>query len=113
MLMPIGYTLYSLFIALVNDFLEPRFLVRASAGLISLHAIGAIFGPILASLLISAIGSHELFVCLAITNTLLLVVAINRIIVGRDIPKSTSEPFVSLPNTNIGFIEMDPRQEDD
>lgn len=105
-----SYTLYSLFIALANDFLEPRFLVKASGGLLSFHAIGAIFGPILASLFMFYIGNNGLFIFIGLVNAVTFTLAVIRTIIGRKIPEATTESFVSMPRTGAVIIELDPRQ---
>lgn len=107
-----SYTLYSLFIALANDYLEPKHLVAASGGLIAFHAIGAMFGPVLGSILMSVIGNNGLFVFIAASNSAIFAVSLIQMIRGRKIPESTSDPFRSIPKTGAAFIELDPRQED-
>lgn len=106
-----SYTLYSLFIALANDFIEPKYIVKACGGLIIFHAIGAIFGPAMAALTMVILGNNGLFAFIAVINCIALVIALMRIIHGRQIPESTSDPFVSVPKTAVGVIELDPRQE--
>jgi MFS family permease len=107
-----SYTLYSLFIALANDFLEPQYLIKASAGLIVFHAIGAIFGPVLASFSMMGLGNNGLFVFIAIINSSTLLIAVTEIIRGRKIPEATSEAYVSIPKTGMAIIELDPRQDE-
>ena len=106
-----SYTLYSLFIALANDYLEPKYLVRATGGLIVLHAIGAIFGPILASVAMTYMDSVGMFVFIAFIHSLVFLVAFVRSFMGKEIPEETSENFVSIPKTGSAVIELDPRQE--
>jgi len=103
------YTLYSLFIALANDFLKPQQAVKASGSLIGFHAIGAIFGPLLASLLMSFIGSRGLFFFIGTINTMTFGLAVYQLIKGRAIPEKTHEAFISLPKTTAIVIDLDPR----
>lgn len=107
------YTLYSLFITLANDFLEPKFIVQASGGLITLHAIGAMFGPIIASLLMLVLGNSGLFVFIAAIHGATFIFAIIRIINGRTIPEATSDSYVSIPKTSMAIAELAPRQDDE
>ncbi|MDB2414809.1 MFS transporter [Rickettsiales bacterium] len=107
-----SYTLYSLFIALANDFLEPQYIVKASGGLITFHAIGAMLGPFLVSILMSLIGNNGLFVFIAVINSIIFTFALIQIIRGRKIPEKTSESFISIPKTGTAIIELDPRQEE-
>ncbi len=53
--------LYSLLIALTNDYLSKEQMPGASAGLIFLNGFGAIFGPLLAGWLMSQIGPKGYF----------------------------------------------------
>lgn len=107
-----SYTLYSLFIALANDFLDPKYLVKASGGLISFHAMGAIFGPVLAALTMTQTGNNGLFVFIATINFLLFAFSVLQVIRGRKTSRATKEPFVSMPRTGTAFVELDPRRED-
>lgn len=107
-----NYTLYSLFLALANDFLEPEHIVQASGGLITLHAIGAIIGPIAASITMYLTTPSGLFVFITFINSILFTFAAIRMINGRIIPENTSEAFISMPKTGIAIIELDPRQEE-
>jgi MFS family permease len=107
-----AYTLYSLFISLANDFLQPKHVVKASAGLIIFHAVGAIIGPFLASLMMASIGAHGLFLYMMTINAVVFLFSIMRIMHGRGIPEATSENFVSMPKTSMGVMDLDPRQED-
>jgi MFS family permease len=107
-----NYTLYSLFIALANDFLEPRHAVKASGGLLTFHGIGAIFGPVLASLAMLLFGNNGLFMVIALVNGVLFLLAGYRMRFGREIPEATSEGFVPMPKTGAALFEMDPRQDE-
>lgn len=104
-----SYTLYSLFIALSNDFLESRHLVSASSDLITLHAIGAIFGPLLASGAMAALGPHALFGYLSVVAVILLGLTALNVVRGRRAPARTTTEFVPLPRTAATLLEMDPR----
>lgn len=105
-----SYTLYSLFIALANDFLEPRYLVKASAGLIVFHAIGAMFGPLLASFAMMLLGNKGLFIFISVVNGTVFIMSVVKIVAGRKIPTATSEPFVAMPRTSMAFVKLDPRR---
>ncbi len=104
-----SYTLYSLFIALANDFLEPQHLVSASGDLITMHAIGAIIGPLLASAAMAVLGLHALFGYLSLVAAVLLALTIVNVLRGRRAPARTTGEFVSLPRTAATLLELDPR----
>ena len=58
--------LYSLLIALTNDYLEKEEMPGASAGMIFLNGFGAIFGPLAAGYLMGLIGKSGYFLFLGI-----------------------------------------------
>ena len=64
--------LYSLFIAYLNDYLEPDAMAGASAGLLFINGVGAIAGPPITALLMNAFGPQGFWVFVA---ALLLAVA--------------------------------------
>jgi MFS family permease len=66
--MAIGFTLgavanplYSLLIAYTNDFLDQSDMAAASGGLLFIHGLGAITGPILIGVLMNAFGADAFF----------------------------------------------------
>lgn len=63
--------LYSLLIALTNDYLEKEDMPGASAGMIFLNGFGAIFGPLAAGGLMGLIGKQGYFLFLGILFALL------------------------------------------
>lgn len=108
-----SYTLYSLYLALANDFLTREQVVKASASLITFHAMGAILGPTLASVLMSWLGNNSLFGFIVAINGFMFVFALVRVVKGREIPAATSEPFISLPrSTTTAVFQLDPRQDE-
>lgn len=106
------YPLYSLSIALANDFLKPDQFTQASAALLFLHGGGAIAGPILAALFMMLMGNAGLFLFLTLLFGALLLFSMARIVTGRIIPAETTEPFVPLPRTATGIAVLDPRTEE-
>lgn len=105
------HTLYSLFIAHANDFVTTEQTVKASGGLITLHALGAIMGPILAAILMEWLNNIGLFVFITIINIILVVFGIIRSKQGHIAPEETTETFVTIPNTGPTVIELDPRSD--
>ena len=106
-----AYTLYSLFIALANDYLPPKFVVKASGGLIIFHAFGAIIGPIVASIFMSIMGPSGLFFYMFGIIMVVFLFSVMRIFTGRAIPEETSDHFISMPKTSMAIVDLDPRQE--
>jgi MFS family permease len=58
--------LYSLLIAYTNDFLDHADMAAASGGLLFLHGLGAITGPLALGYLMSAYGANAFFVFIAV-----------------------------------------------
>lgn len=104
-----NYSLYSLMLSLMNDFLEPRHLVKASSGLLALHALGAVLGPILASGAMAMVGPPGLMLFTGAVGGLLCAVSIIRLTMGAPIPAETSDKFVSIPQTGVAVAQLDPR----
>lgn len=101
-----SYSLYSLFISLANDFLESKHITSASGGLINLHALGAILGPLGASYLMYSSGNKGLFIFLMLVYTALILIALQQIIFGRPIPESTADDFIAFPRTGAAIIDL-------
>jgi MFS family permease len=57
----ITYPMYSLIIAYTNDFLQKEEMAAASAGLIFLNGVGAIFGPLVTGWLMGEVGPRGFF----------------------------------------------------
>jgi MFS family permease len=57
----VTYPMYSLLIAYTNDFLSKEQMAAASAGLIFLNGMGAIFGPLVVGWLMGVVGTRGFF----------------------------------------------------
>lgn len=62
----ITYPMYSLLIAYTNDFLSKEQMAAASAGLIFLNGVGAIFGPLVVGWLMGVVGTRGFFLYMAV-----------------------------------------------
>ncbi|PTE13775.1 MFS transporter [Pseudogemmobacter blasticus] len=62
----ITYPMYSLLIAYTNDFLSKEQMAAASAGLIFMNGVGAIFGPLITGWLMGVVGTNGFFLYLAV-----------------------------------------------
>ena len=107
-----NYAIYSLCIALINDFLSPEDLVKASGGLLALHAVGAVAGPLAASGVMAMAGANGFMIYNFVISLFIAGVALFQLKKGRKIPEETSESFVPLPRTGVGVLSLDPRGED-
>ncbi len=103
--------MYSLAIAHINDFLQPNEIVSASATFGILVGIGAIMGPILASLFMRLSGPDGFFAYLFIVHLSLGLFGIYRM--GKRIkPSDIESQYVPLPrNISTAGMELNPKVE--
>ncbi|MGM0422139.1 MAG: MFS transporter [Pseudomonadota bacterium] len=106
----VNNALHSLFIALVNDYLRPSQVVRASGTLLNINATGAIIGPLVATLVISVTSDYGLMLYSALVAVLILGFAIYQIIRGEEAPVEVSD-FVAVPRTGFGVSGLYPVEE--
>ncbi len=62
----ITYPMYSLLIAYTNDFLSKEQMAAASAGMIFLNGVGAIFGPLVVGWLMGVVGTRGFFLYMGV-----------------------------------------------
>jgi MFS family permease len=92
--------LYSLCIAHANDYLEPAQMVAASSGLVLASGIGAILGPITASLCMWLFGSDGFFWWLALIHAAMGIFAVYRMATRRAKPVEDQSHYA--PSTPHG-----------
>jgi MFS family permease len=92
--------LYSLCIAHANDYLEPDQMVTASSGLVLASGIGAILGPVTASLSMLLLGPDGFFWLLALIHVAMGVFAVYRMAKRR--AKPVQEQSHYAPSTLRG-----------
>jgi len=97
--------MYSLVVAHINDFIQPDEIVGVSATVQSIVGIGAIIGPISASLFMNIIGADGFFVFLFFTHLILGLFGIYRMS-KRAKPDDLKSQYVPLPR-NISAIGME------
>lgn len=107
------YTLYPLGIALANDHADSGDFVAMSGGLLLSYSIGAMFGPIAASLLMQGLGPSGLFIFSAAVGGLLGLYSIWRMRIAPIVPLEEQAPFQPVPLTSVAAYDMDPRLEED
>ena len=100
--------LYSLTIAHTNDFLQQNEIVGATATIGILIGLGAICGPIIASLFMSMIGPDGFFVYLFIVHSLLGLFGLYRM-TKRTKPADLESQYTPLPrNISAAGMELTP-----
>ncbi len=90
-----SFPMYSLCIAHTNDYLTPKQMVSASGSLMMVGGAGAIFGPIIVSLLMRNMGSDGFFVCVAAVHFAIGLFALYRM--ARRAPLPLAEQSASVP----------------
>ena len=108
----LAFTLYPISLSLANDFLEPRQMLGASAGLLLVHGVGMIGGPLVASQLMALIGPPGLFWTLTGAGLLLGSFAWLRQRVGPPIPVGEPSTYRVVPREGVYAGGLDPRYEE-
>ncbi len=107
------YTLYSLFVSLLNDFLEQDEILSATSGMLRVNAYGSIIGPMLTSLSMFIFGYKGFIGFTILIMTSIFIFSIVKTVYGRSIPSETSEDFVVMPTSMTGALSLDPRIEEE
>lgn len=81
----LAFPLYAVSVAYTNDAAEPSEYVNVSSGLLMVYGVGAIAGPFLVSVAITAFSAAMLFAFTSITHALLLGFAVTRLVRFRDV----------------------------
>lgn len=92
-----SFPLYSLGIAYTNDWIRPEQATGASASLVMTSGIGAILGPPLAALLITAFGHGQYFVALVLAHGAVAAYVGWRIVFRDPLPLSRQGHFLPFP----------------
>jgi MFS family permease len=74
-----AFPLYSLCVAHTNDFAEQNRYVEVACGLLLVYAVGAVVGPIVASVFMRFTGAGGLFVYTALVHICVIIYAIHRL----------------------------------
>lgn len=99
-------TLYSLAAAHTNDQAPPGQSMRTATAILMIYGIGAVAGPIFASLLMKAFGPRQLFLFLSGVALILGVVAFWRLITQRD--PIDRQRFKLAGGTEMTALQFDP-----
>ncbi|AGM41321.1 Putative permease of the major facilitator superfamily MFS1 [Spiribacter salinus M19-40] len=108
----LAFTLYPIAVSLANDFLDPSQFLAASAGLLLVHGLGMIAGPLIATQLMALIGPSGLFWMLAGAGLVLAGFAWLRQRVGPPIPVGEPSTYRVVPRESVYAGGLDPRFED-
>lgn len=91
------FPLYSLGIALTNDWLEPNEIMGASSVLVTVSSVGAAIGPLLAAGLIQLFGLHQFFITLLFAHGAIVVYILVRMMISDPLPTDKQGRFVAYP----------------
>ncbi|MEL6946957.1 MAG: MFS transporter [Pseudomonadota bacterium] len=98
--------LYSLSAAHANDRARPDQFVLLAAGLMFFYAIGAIIGPLAASLLLDTYGPTSLFAFTGLVHTIFALVTLWRMRAREAVPNEDRGGFVGLLRTSAFFAKI-------
>ena len=106
-----AFSIYTLCLAHANDLVPKDRAVEVSSGLLMMFSIGAVLGPLIASLAMSLGGTGALFLHSAAAHTLIGLTLLIRVGLRPVLPEEDKEEFVAVPRTTPAVFELDPRAE--
>jgi hypothetical protein len=101
--------LYPLALAHTFDQVRAGEFVETSSGLLLIYAIGAVVGPVPASLLMVQLGTPTLFAFVGAVNVVLVAFTLYRMGQRARAPAESRPGFVSVQPATQGAIGLDPR----
>lgn len=108
-----AFTLYSLSVAHMNDFVDRDEYVETAGGLLLVYALGAVIGPILASVTVRFAGIENLFVFTAVIHTLAGAFAVYRMSQRSRAPEEEHVPFADSLQVAQTVSVVDPLSPDE
>jgi len=106
------FTIYGLSVALVNDWITQDEVLEAASTLLLVHGAGAVIGPIIAGLLMEALGAGGLMVYFSLVLAALALYCVWRLRVGNALPVTQQQSYVNTIISSPVALEMDPRTPD-
>ena len=103
-----AFPLYSLSVAHTNDHIDASGYVEAASGLLMVYALGAVVGPISASLFMQVIGSSGLFVFTVCVHIVAIVFTIYRMRVSSAPPIEEHIGFADALRVSQTVSNIDP-----
>jgi MFS family permease len=93
----LSLTMYALFNAHVNDWLEPAHMVGAGSRLLLINGVGAMSGPLLASIAMTMAGPSGFFWLIVLANATATIYALWRLTRRAPVPADQQSTFVAVP----------------
>jgi MFS family permease len=106
-----AFPAYALCVAHANDLVHRKRAVEVSSALLMTFSIGAVLGPLIASLLMAEAGNRALFLHAAVAQLLLAGIMLVRISRRPKLPGDHAEGYIAIPRTTPAVFEFDPRTE--
>ncbi|MBB4284606.1 MFS transporter [Roseospira goensis] len=106
-------TLYPLAIALANDWIDPQDMVPASGGLLLAYSLGAVVGPIVASVLMDGVGPSGLFLLVTVVGVAMAAFTLVRMQMRESVPMEEQAPLQVMPRTTAVAYTMLPTEDED
>jgi MFS family permease len=103
------FTVYGLSVAYVNDLIPPEEVVETSTGLLLMYGVGAVLGPFLAGLVMSATDNAGFMLFLAAVMGLVALYVLKRLPVAAPVPDSEKADYVLSGQGSPSVIKLDPR----
>ena len=92
----------------MNDHLTSAQRIGATGGLVLVYSLGAVFGPLLASASMSAIGPEGLFLFIGVLSACGFAFGLWRQWAGAAVPGDRQQAYQLLPRTTPVVAALDP-----
>ena len=107
-----AFSVYGFSVAHANDHAEPGEFVEISAGLLVIFGVGAVAGPLLASVLMEALGARYLFLFTCAVHAAVALWAVWRTGQRDAVAPEDREDYVPMVRTSPNACALDPRAGD-
>jgi MFS family permease len=104
-------SVWSISVAHANDLVPRRRALAVSSGLLLTFSVGAVAGPLVASVVMSRFGDAALFYHTAGSHAAIAAAVAVRMLVRPSRKDAPREVFVPVPGTTPAAFELDPRAE--
>jgi MFS family permease len=99
----LSFSLYSLLLSHTLDRSAPGTAMGASGASLRVNGTGAVLGPVIAGVVMSAFGETSFFWCLVVTHGLVAAYVAYRLVTEDAVPRSLQGPFVPVPARATDF----------
>ncbi len=103
------FSIYGLSVAYVNDLIRPQEVVEISTGLLLMYGAGAVLGPSLAGLVMSATENANYMLFLATVMGMVALYVLRRLPSARTVPTSAKAGYALSGQGSPSVVKLDPR----